>query len=184
MENHQPTLSRATCFAIASAVTVSSIVVSGFIAPNWYVKVSPVNQLSSAAETQPKHLRYSHIINPRQISAEKTRKISETMMRFCCWCKIRTPNRSPTSTYAQVNNDHSTACCSVSQVRSRMDQGQPRYCRTAHHNSLAGEAHISEKAASEWQKVSTRQHCTEYNNEKSQPLHGDEEDAVTLAKHQ
>jgi hypothetical protein len=65
-----------------------------------------------------------------------------------------------------------------------MDQGQPRYCRTAHHNSLAGEAHISEKAASEWQKVSTRQHCTEYNNEKSQPLHGDEEDAVTLAKHQ
>jgi hypothetical protein len=34
-------LSKATCFAKASAVTVSSIVVSGFMAPNWYVKVSP-----------------------------------------------------------------------------------------------------------------------------------------------
>jgi hypothetical protein len=52
IENRQLTLSKATCFAIASAVTVSSIVVSGFIAPNWYVKVSPVNQRSSAMEVK------------------------------------------------------------------------------------------------------------------------------------
>jgi hypothetical protein len=52
IENARLTLSKATCFAIASAVTVSSIVVSGFIAPNWYVKVSPVNQRSSAMEVK------------------------------------------------------------------------------------------------------------------------------------
>jgi hypothetical protein len=107
-EHHRLTLSKATCFAKVSAVTVSSIVVSGFMAPNWYVKVSP-NKQHQLCKSNNKHLRNSHMINPRQMSAEKTKKISETMMRFCCWCKIRTPNRSPTRTYAQVNNDHSTA---------------------------------------------------------------------------
>jgi hypothetical protein len=42
--SRQLTLSKATCFANVFAVTVSSIVVSGFIAPNWYVKVSPFNR--------------------------------------------------------------------------------------------------------------------------------------------
>jgi hypothetical protein len=73
-------------------------------------------------------LRYSHIISPRHISAEKTRKMSETMMRFCCWCKIRTPNRSPTRTYAQVNNDHSTTCRrSVSRKKGKtIRKSQPK----------------------------------------------------------
>lgn len=95
---------------------------------------------------------YSHMISPRQTIAEKTRKMSETMMRFCCWCIILTPNRNPTKTYAQANNDHSTACWWLEKPESHEQLVR------AHHNGLTGEAHVRkylDNKSQKTQKVTT-----------------------------
>jgi len=48
------------------------------------------------------------MISPSKQTADMIRKMSETMMCFCCWRASRTPMRIATRVYAKAKSIHST----------------------------------------------------------------------------
>lgn len=75
--------------------------------PKEYVHVSPVT--SHKYGITPAIKKHSHMINPRQSSAEAINRQSEMMTCFCCLLATRTPIRSPTRQYASAKSVHSMA---------------------------------------------------------------------------